>query len=372
MDEPPLTAAAESAGKSELGLSNGQRVHVVGNRRRIGTVRYIGPVKGHAGEWVGVEWDDGEGKHDGQVDGVRYFTANNEQSASFVRLKNLSRGISLLEALYHRYRGESTKEEEDEMYVFSSSKRRVSIQLVGKSKVEEKLKNFEDLNGASMPYFGVGSVNPSQEISNVVSNLKELDLRGNLLSRWQDINSICEALPSLEILNLTNNLMEIDVPELPSLTNIRVLVLNNCGITWKQVEMLGLYLHAVEELHLMGNKITLLLPSEPDITNVTGFKSLRLLNLENNCISSWQEVLKLSKLRSLEQLHLNKNKLSQIFYPTCRSLSGLQDGCYAPFEKLECLLLGSNEINDLASVDYLNSFPNLVSKEGKEKLFFSY
>lgn len=100
----------------------------------------------------------------------------------------------------------------------------------------------------------------------------------------QDINSLCEALPSLEILNLSSNLMETDVPVLPSLTSIRILVLNNCGITWKQVmlnklasclfffkfhiefvfnhdwlqiERLGQFLHAIEELHLMGNKMTL-------------------------------------------------------------------------------------------------------------------
>ncbi|KAI0501485.1 hypothetical protein KFK09_016430 [Dendrobium nobile] len=366
MGEPPESAGAslhqmfERVGKNELGLCIGQRVHVAGNRRRIGTVRYIGPVEGHTGEWIGVDWDDGDGKHDGRVNGVQYFRATNEQSASFVRLKNLSGGISLLEALYLRYRGESTKQEEDEMYVFSSSKRRVSIQLVGKSKIEEKLKHFEDLNSASMPYFGVGSINTSQEIRNVVPNLKELDLTGNLLSSWQDINSLCEALPSLENLNLTNNLLEADVPELPSFSNIRILVLNNCGVTWKQVERLGQYLHAVEELHLMGNKMTLLLPSELDITNIKGFNSLRLLNLENNCICSWEEVLKLAKLRRLEQLHLNKNKLTHIFYPTNRSLPGLQDTCYVPFEKLECLLLGSNQIDDLASVDSLNCFPNLV------------
>lgn len=51
----------------------------------------------------------------------------------------------------------------------------------------------------------------------------------------QDINTICEALPALEVLNLTGNLMEQDLATLPSLKHIRVLVLNNCGITWKEV-----------------------------------------------------------------------------------------------------------------------------------------
>lgn len=38
------------------------------------TVRYVGPVKGTQGDWLGVEWDDpSRGKHDGSHSGVRYF-----------------------------------------------------------------------------------------------------------------------------------------------------------------------------------------------------------------------------------------------------------------------------------------------------------
>jgi tubulin-specific chaperone E len=51
----------------------------------------------------------------------------------------------------------------------------------------------------------------------------------------QDIFSLCQALASLEVLNLTNNTMENDVVETPMLENIRILVLNNCGVTWELV-----------------------------------------------------------------------------------------------------------------------------------------
>lgn len=38
------------------------------------TVRYIGPVAGKAGEWLGVEWDDSQrGKHNGLHEGKQYF-----------------------------------------------------------------------------------------------------------------------------------------------------------------------------------------------------------------------------------------------------------------------------------------------------------
>lgn len=91
----------------------GQRVHSANDTRRIGTVKYVGEVQGYSGTWIGVDWDgDGNGKHDGSVNGVRYFNARTEKSGSFVRVQNLSPGISLLEALELRYKGEATKEEE--------------------------------------------------------------------------------------------------------------------------------------------------------------------------------------------------------------------------------------------------------------------
>ena len=90
----------------------GQRVHSAGDPRRIGTVKYVGAVQGFSGTWVGVDWDNGDGKHDGSINGVRYFQAKSERSGSFVRTQNLSLGISLIEALRLRYQGDTTKEEE--------------------------------------------------------------------------------------------------------------------------------------------------------------------------------------------------------------------------------------------------------------------
>lgn len=36
--------------------------------------RHAGAVEFAAGEWIGVELDEAEGKNDGAVDGVRYFS----------------------------------------------------------------------------------------------------------------------------------------------------------------------------------------------------------------------------------------------------------------------------------------------------------
>ena len=38
------------------------------------TLRYVGPIGGTKGDWLGVEWDEpSRGKHDGSHNGVRYF-----------------------------------------------------------------------------------------------------------------------------------------------------------------------------------------------------------------------------------------------------------------------------------------------------------
>lgn len=339
----------------------GQRVHAAGEVRRVGTVRYLGPVEGHAGDWAGIDWDGGAGgRHDGSVGGRRYFAAAGERSASFARPTALSAGIPLPDALRLRYSVDDfTKEEEDEMYVFSTSQKRVPVELVGKSKVQEKLKNFNALLSASVSYMGVSSIGSPDQLKNLVPNLRQLDLTGNLLSRWQDISSLCQALSSLEVLDLTNNTMENDIIESLSLKNIRVLVLNNCGVTWELVEKIKVLFACLNEFHLKSNKLKIIMT--PVGNFVQGFNTLRLLNLEDNGIDSWDEIVKLSYLRSLEQLHLNKNRLKHVTYPTnLPSTGSLGDATVPPFEKLQVLLLGSNEIDEFPSVDSLNLFPSLM------------
>ncbi|TYG86502.1 hypothetical protein ES288_A13G138700v1 [Gossypium darwinii] len=235
----------------------GQRVHSSTDPRRVGTVKFVGNVEGYSGTWVGVDWDnEGDGKHDGSINGVRYLQGRSQNSASFLRPQNLSLGISLLQALKLRYQSQSTEQDEDEMYVLSASNKRVSVQLLGKDKIQDKLSRFEELTSASISYLGVSTPGDPAEISASVPNLKELDLMGNLITDWKDVGTICEQLLHLVALNLSNNLMTQNITGLPLLKAIRVLVLNSTGINWSQVEILEHSLPVIEELHLMGNNIS--------------------------------------------------------------------------------------------------------------------
>lgn len=63
------------------------------------------------------------------------------------------------------------------MYVFSTSQKHVSIQLVGKNKIQEKLNHFKELLGASVSYLGVSSAETSNEINAIVpSKFVALDI----------------------------------------------------------------------------------------------------------------------------------------------------------------------------------------------------
>ncbi len=60
----------------------------VGSRLQIGrdraSIRYVGPIEGQVGDWVGLEWDDpARGKHDGSTGGRQYFTCVHSRTPSY-------------------------------------------------------------------------------------------------------------------------------------------------------------------------------------------------------------------------------------------------------------------------------------------------
>ncbi|KAH7435150.1 hypothetical protein KP509_06G052100 [Ceratopteris richardii] len=108
---------AGEAVKKEMAFRVAQRVMTCCPRDKeefpqLGTVKYVGAVEGQKGTWIGVDWDSGEGRHDGSLEGVRYFQARLPSSASFVRSHLLSTGCTLIEAINSRYKGSTDPSEE--------------------------------------------------------------------------------------------------------------------------------------------------------------------------------------------------------------------------------------------------------------------
>jgi hypothetical protein len=130
----------------------------VGARLVIGrhkvTVKYVGPVAGQDGEWVGLEWDDADrGKHSGEHDGRHYFDCA-RGAGSFVRLPKLlataEAGCGVGEAVAARYINTGAVGAAEEMYVPTVSERRVHVELVGGDKAAAVLAVGGQLQQASL------------------------------------------------------------------------------------------------------------------------------------------------------------------------------------------------------------------------------
>jgi hypothetical protein len=130
------------------------------------TVRYVGPVEGHEGVWVGVEWDDpSRGKHDGATGGKMYFTccSSAPNAASFVRANKVSPGTSLVDALVLRYtnqlaEGQSSSADGQHAYVSTASNRKLWVELVGQEQVTARQSKLELLTSARLVGANVSSV----------------------------------------------------------------------------------------------------------------------------------------------------------------------------------------------------------------------
>lgn len=185
----------------------GQRISFDG---ALCTVRYLGPVAGTAGSWLGVEWDDpARGKHDGSHKDVRYFTCLSKASAaaSFVRpTRPTDKPLSFIAALKLKYASDGSGDAK-------SAAAHIMSQIVISGKVAEEV-GFDKirrqqgqihelkvviLDGERVAFAreegepGIGETCPS---------ITQLDLSRNLLEGLGPVVEVCRELPKLKNLSI--------------------------------------------------------------------------------------------------------------------------------------------------------------------------
>lgn len=85
-EEEMAKKKAENAAREEeqkvaadaISVGNRCQVQVPGQPTKLGTVMYVGTTDFKPGHWVGVKYDEPQGKHDGTVDGKQYFECENK------------------------------------------------------------------------------------------------------------------------------------------------------------------------------------------------------------------------------------------------------------------------------------------------------
>lgn len=175
------------------------------------TVRYVGPLAGTAGEWLGVEWDDAtRGKHNGQHKGQQIFQclSNASTAASFVKSsRKIDAEQTVVEAIKAKY-GSAGAPDLDVVIISGKV-----AEEVGFDKIAQEQSRLADLRIVlidQMVVNGVAARNAShskvrdaqEELRATCPNITELDLGWNTFESWTDVALICTALPKLKVLKI--------------------------------------------------------------------------------------------------------------------------------------------------------------------------
>eukprot|EP00611_Tribonema_gayanum_P007865 TRINITY_DN172_c0_g1_i8.p1 TRINITY_DN172_c0_g1~~TRINITY_DN172_c0_g1_i8.p1 ORF type:complete len:350 (-),score=107.43 TRINITY_DN172_c0_g1_i8:3598-4647(-) len=231
-----------------------------------------------------------------------------------------------------------------------------------------------------------GSSSSTSALSRAAGHLVSLDLKDNLLSDWQEVAAIGRSLPNLRILALAGNKMQpLPRPAPPLLAGafdqLEALVLSSAGLkSWRDVATLVPLLPALRELYLATNRLgDVLQVSSADTAlstdaahaaaaaapsggahggggggsavRVVGMDQLRVLDLSDCGLDSWEQVAAFAALPALVSLILNHNPISSV---------GPIDYT-ADFQALEALQLVGCTIVSWADVDALSGVAALRS-----------
>ncbi|KAH8697556.1 putative tubulin-specific chaperone [Talaromyces proteolyticus] len=353
-------------------LTIGQRLSF---QTALCTVRYVGPVEGTEGDWLGVEWDDPmRGKHSGEHKGKRYFTCSlskQQTAASFVRpSRPADQPQGFLEALRQKYASEFEEElakrkaagrddvQMNELIEFNGK----VVEEVGFEKIRKQLSELQELKIIVLDGQCIAGVlaqyeDKSQyfeelgEIRRTCPKITELDLSRNLLHRWQELRDICEQLKRLRILKLNGNRFE-NVQSGLIFERVSQLHLDQTLMSWEEVSLLTMQFPDLASLTASLNHISTISSPLP--------MNLRNLTLEDNEITTLASLELLTRLPNLERLSLRGNSIDTtgISQPgTSKDTNPFQ------FSKtLKFLDVSRNRIDSWPFVDALSKFfPGLES-----------
>eukprot|EP00057_Strongylocentrotus_purpuratus_P030796 XP_782736.2 PREDICTED: tubulin-specific chaperone E [Strongylocentrotus purpuratus] len=318
--------------------------HRILSEEQYGTIRFVGLVPPTEGLWLGIEWDNPErGKHDGSHNGTQYFQCSSPTSGSFLRPKKADLGIQFLDAVSSRYIPENieTADVEDSLVVSCKA-----VEMVGAEKIARTQSSFENLKSVALHEMRISRAG-DEKVADKLPNITSLEVSQNLLPSWEELSKITSSMQKLKILDVSEN--RLAIPTNPSslcsaFCALEQLFLNRCNVTWKELLISAPMWPKLKNLHACFNRI-----SNLERPAKGTFDHLELLNMEENQIESWEDVLQLGHLPRLEGLILNSNSISNISFDDTPL-----EGKTKYFTSLKSLSLHNNRLSEWKSVNDLN------------------
>lgn len=321
-----------------------------------GTIKYVGSVENHPGIWVGVEWDDvSRGKHDGVVNNIRYFQTSHPYSGSMVRLEKLGEFQTLEEAILDRYyeKDENVLDE----YLIKETRQFMHaplLEIVGMDKIRKKQSNLDELMEVSVAGAPVNKCGDLTQFQNVTN----LDLSSTLISNWAIVLEVVSELKNLQYIDLSNNRLLLPSPDVMDeflcVTNkVKGINLRNNGITnWNEVLKIAKLWPNIEFLSLQDNELACI----DKFPQKDVFLKLEKLDLQGNKLEKFENVVNLGHLKRLKELLLGNNRFTELKLPDCNYKEKLDI-----FVALEKLNLRDTFIKD--DVACFNELDKLMSLE---------
>ncbi|PHH67220.1 hypothetical protein CDD81_2989 [Ophiocordyceps australis] len=297
----------------------GQRISYGG---ALCTVRYVGPVAGTTGSWLGVEWDDASrGRHSGSHKGVSYFTclSSSPTAASFVRpTRPADTPRSFVAALKQRYAPDDD-EQCDKSHggpIVISGK---VAEEMGFDKLRRRLARLYDLRIALLDGWCVASARDDSEapVADTCPAIEHLDLSRNLLERVAPVLEICGQLAALRRLSLNGNRFHSVLDDAcfqdaqAAMSHVKELGLGETLLGWEELCRIATACPSLTSLAVGTNQLC----SLPSLDYGTLVSTLSTVNLEYNSFKALSDVASLASLTSLRNLHLKGNSISAIAAP---------------------------------------------------------
>ncbi|ORY30550.1 hypothetical protein BCR39DRAFT_528683 [Naematelia encephala] len=350
-------------------LQTGKR-YLHGKNHQPLTLCYIGHLPPTASEgasssnqtqiWYGVEYDDpSRGRHSGTFEGIQVFKTRRKGAGAFLKASEgiLRPGPSFVQALQDRYGpvllpspgnrkpgvsdttateviegdgkfGSGSGKRENQQVVLGSSRGNILVEAPGMEDVQRRVSQLERLKEIGLEGVWISGLGAEKEVTVLLreklKGVRVLNLSRNLLSSWQDVDTIVSCCIGLKILVLNESRIPRPKYETPlvALQGISELHLGQCGMTWAEVLGLSTYMPKLDTLHLNDNDLLV----ELDDPQAEILPDLRSLSLEGCPIPRWKNLLPgLVRIPALTLLNISSVPIATIpksntEYPTLTQL----------------------------------------------------
>ena len=243
---------------------------------------------------------------------------------------------------------------EDLLVLSLNSANARAVHFVGGDQVAKFFSDWASLPQLALDNSNICDFNPelyNEMLLKSFPDVKQLQLRKNLLTNWEQVGQICSILPSLRTLDCSENRLNINLHGIKSenFKQVLSLAIHKMNYAWKNVVDIVEFFPNLKELGLSFNRIN-------TISSATAscFHNITTLDLTGNHFNNWTEILKLGFMKKLTMLHLDECDIQTIEFS---DVSGLE--ITSSFSSLRYLTIDFNKINDWISISELSKLGNL-------------